>query len=320
MDLRHLEVFDAVMKTGTTVGAAQLLCASQPSISNTIRHLEDKLGFDLFDRVKGRLVPTQEAKMLFREAQSVFAAFANTRRMIDEIQNNRSGTLTVAATPTLGNSILPGAIAAFAKPRPDVKIVVEIDTMDNVMDMVDRGTADVGIAVNACSLPTVLAEPLVSMEMVCVLANSHPLARLDVISPADLTGVPLVSFSRDTVLGRYIETAFEKEAAERNVAIQVRYCATARVLAQQGAGVAIVDPFVLLGDTVFPDLVVRPFKPRIEANACLIRSNLRRPSRIAQRFVTVLTKHIGAKLANNALPELSAAATVAAAEPTIIPA
>lgn len=302
MDLRHLEVFDAVMKTGTTVGAAQLLCASQPSISNTIRHLEDKLGFDLFDRVKGRLVPTEEAKMLFREAQSVFAAFANTRRMVEEIQNNRSGTLTVAATPTLGNSILPGAVAMFGRPRPDVKIVVEVDQLGNVMEMVDRGAADLGIAVNACSVPTVTAEPLVIMDMVCVVAKNHPLARLNVISPRDMSDYPLISFSRDTVLGRHIEMAFEKEAAGRNVNIQVRYCETACLLAQQGAGIAIVDPFVLLGETVFPDLVVRPFAPRIEAKACLIRPSLRRPSRIAQRFVSVLVKHIGLKRSKSILP------------------
>ncbi len=295
MDLRHLEVFGAVMKTGTTVGAAQLLCASQPSVSNTIRHLEDMLGFDLFDRVKGRLIPTEEAKMLFKEAQDVFAAFANTRRMIEELQNNRSGSLRVAATPTVGNSILPGAIAAFARPRPDVKIVVEIDQLDNVIQMVDRGVADLGVAINAFCLPTVVAEPLVTMDMVCVLAKKHPLAALKVICPQDLAAYPLISFSRETVLGRHIEAAFQKQGADRGINFEVRYCETACALAQNGAGIAIVDPFVLMGETVFRDLVVRPFEPRIEARVCLIRSKLRRPSRMAQRFAGVLVKQIGSK-------------------------
>jgi len=54
------------------------------------------LGFDLFDRVKGRLVPTEEAKMLFKQTQDVFAAFANTRWMVGEIQGNRRASLTLA--------------------------------------------------------------------------------------------------------------------------------------------------------------------------------------------------------------------------------
>jgi DNA-binding transcriptional LysR family regulator len=298
MDLRHLEVFNAVMKTGTTVGAAHLLCSSQPSVSNTIRHLEDMLGFDLFDRVKGRLIATEEAKMLFSEAQAVFAAFANTRRMVEEIQNNRSGSLTVAATPTVGNSILPGAIASFIQPRPDIKILVEIEHLDNVVRMVDCGAADLGLAINAFSLPTLVIQPIVTAHMVCVLANTHPLAARNVISPKCAANYPLISFSRDTILGRHIEAAFLKEGAGRNINIEVRYCETACVLAQSGVGIAIVDPFVLMGDMVFPNLVVRSFEPRIEAKACLIRSKVRRTSRIAQRFASVLTRHINLKHAS----------------------
>jgi DNA-binding transcriptional LysR family regulator len=202
MDLRHLEVFNAVMRTGTTVGAAHLLCASQPSVSNTIRHLEDMLGFDLFDRVKGRLIPTEEAKMLFRQAQDIFAAFANTCRMMEEIRHNRRGSLTVAATPTIGNSILPAAIAAFVRPCPEVKVVVEIEQLDNVIHMVERGAADLGLAVNPFSLPTICTQPLARAPMVCVLAKNDPLAALEVISPVDIADLPLISFSRQTVLGR----------------------------------------------------------------------------------------------------------------------
>ncbi len=295
MDLRHLEVFDAVMRTGTTVGAAQLLCSSQPSVSNTIRNLEDILGFDLFDRINGRLIPTEEAKMLFKEAQNVFAAFASTRRMVDEIQNNRSGSLAIAATPTVGNTILPGAIAQFLRPRPDVKITVEIEQLDKVVQMVDRGAAELGFAVNAFALPTVSVEPLLKKPMVCMLPSRHPLAALSVVRPADIATYPLISFSRETVLGRHIDNAFEKEGAGRTINIEVRYCETACRLVQNGAGVAIVDPFVIMGEAVYPDLVVRRFEPEIEACAGLIRSKLRRPSRLAQRFMSALARHLDPK-------------------------
>lgn len=291
MDLRHLEVFNAVMRTGTTVGAAHFLGASQPTVSNTIRHLEDMLGFDLFDRTKGRLIPTEEAKLLFRQAQDVFAAFANTQRMVEEIQTNRRGSLTVVATPTVGNSILPTVVAAFARPAPEVKVIIEIDQLQQVIQMVERGAADVGVAVNPFSLPTIGIEPLVRAPMVCVLAKDHPLAARKVVSPLELAGLPLISFSRDTVLGRQIEVAFAKHGCARKINIEVRYCETACALAQSGAGIAVVDPFVLMSAAAFPGLAVRAFAPRIETKLCLIRPKLRRLSRIAQRFVRVLTSH-----------------------------
>ena len=288
MDLRHLEVFNAVMRTGTTVGAAHLLCASQPSVSNTIRHLEDMLGFDLFDRVKGKLVPTEEAKMLFKQAQDVFDAFANTRRMVEEIQGNRRGSLTLVATPTVGNSVLPAAIAAFVRSRPEVKVIIEIDRLEKVVQMVECGAAELGVAINPFGLPTVCIEPLAKAPMVCVLGKNHPLARTNVISPRDIADLPLISFSRDTVLGRQIEAAFAHSGCARKINIEVRYCETACALAQKGAGIAIVDQFVLMGEAVFSNLAVRAFEPKIEAKMCLIRSKLRRLSRVSQRFVSVL--------------------------------
>jgi len=63
---------------------------------------------------------------------------------------------------------------------------------------------------------------------------------------------------------------------------------TACALAQTGAGIAIVDQFVLMGEAVFSNLVVRAFEPKTEAKMCLIRSKLRRLSRVSQRFVSVL--------------------------------
>lgn len=65
MNLRQLEIFGAVMSTGTTVGAANLLNVSQPAVSQMILHMEDQLKFELFHRQRGRLVPTQEAELLF---------------------------------------------------------------------------------------------------------------------------------------------------------------------------------------------------------------------------------------------------------------
>ena len=58
MRLRHIEVFNAIYLSGSISAAAQLLNVSQPSLSKTLQHAEDQLGFKLFRRVRGRLLPT----------------------------------------------------------------------------------------------------------------------------------------------------------------------------------------------------------------------------------------------------------------------
>jgi DNA-binding transcriptional LysR family regulator len=131
--------------------------------------------------------------------------------------------------------------------------------------------------------------------MVCVLAKNDPLAALDVISPIEISHLPLISFSRQTVLGRQIEAAFAKHGFDRRIDIEVRYCETACALAQKGAGIPIVDQFVLMGEAAFSDLAVRAFEPKIETEMCLVHSKLRRLSRVSQRFVRVLASEIERK-------------------------
>ena len=56
MKLRHIEVFHAVMLTGTVNGAARLLNVTQPAVTKILQHAEDQLGFKLFIRNKGRIM------------------------------------------------------------------------------------------------------------------------------------------------------------------------------------------------------------------------------------------------------------------------
>ncbi|MCB1974687.1 MAG: LysR family transcriptional regulator, partial [Burkholderiaceae bacterium] len=65
MRLRHIEVFNAVMVTGSVSGAARLINITQPAVSRTLKHAELQLGFPLFERTGGRLVATAEARSLF---------------------------------------------------------------------------------------------------------------------------------------------------------------------------------------------------------------------------------------------------------------
>jgi DNA-binding transcriptional LysR family regulator len=67
MRIRYIEIFSAVMQTGTVMGAAQVLHVSQPAATRLLQQAERHVGFALFDRVKGRLVATREARVLYAE-------------------------------------------------------------------------------------------------------------------------------------------------------------------------------------------------------------------------------------------------------------
>src|SRR3954467_8016399 len=113
MNLRQLEVFRAVMQAGSITGAARALNISQPSVTGMIRHTEDVLKFHLFERIKGRLLPTPEARALYGEIEHIFDRVEVVDRLIGDLKDARVGTLDIVAIPALGINLLPSVIGEF---------------------------------------------------------------------------------------------------------------------------------------------------------------------------------------------------------------
>src|SRR6478609_926725 len=93
INLRQLEVLRAVMRYRTTIGAAEELGMSQPAVSKAIRLAETKMGFLLFDRISNRLVPTQEARILFADAEPWFLMHQAIQQKAWDLRTGKAGVL-----------------------------------------------------------------------------------------------------------------------------------------------------------------------------------------------------------------------------------
>src|SRR5687768_1291094 len=91
LNFRQLEVFRAVMTSGSASRASELLGVTQPAISRSVADLEAAVGFSLFDRVRGRLVPTPEGQMFFRDVNASFAGLDRLRSAAARIRDFGSG-------------------------------------------------------------------------------------------------------------------------------------------------------------------------------------------------------------------------------------
>jgi DNA-binding transcriptional LysR family regulator len=101
LSLRQIEIFRAVMITKTVSGAAQMLGASQPGLSRMLRHIEDRLRFRLFDRTRGRLVPTHEAHVLFAEIEHVYKGFEDLDHIVKRLAKGEDRLFRVGGAPSL---------------------------------------------------------------------------------------------------------------------------------------------------------------------------------------------------------------------------
>src|SRR5258708_19812282 len=122
MNARQLEVFRAIMRCGTLTGAAKALNVSQPALSQILLHTEDELDLKLFERLKGRLVPTPEAEQLFPEADRLFRDFDKLRRFASDLKHGKTGLVRLASSAPPPPSILPPPLKPFRSPSTGVRL------------------------------------------------------------------------------------------------------------------------------------------------------------------------------------------------------
>lgn len=262
MNLRQLEIFGAVMSTGTTVAAAQLLNMSQPAVSNAIKQLERVLDVPLFSRVNGRLRPTEEAELLYRKSLDVFASFGSARAVAGQLRERAIGHLRIATTPSPGSSILPLAVRAFREQRSGVRISLMVGGVEKVHDMVAKEEANIGLYYITTDHPLLVSEPVASFDMLCALPVAHRLAKADSVRASELQHETLISYCANERLATVVESAFGADACNYSPGIEVRFVHSACELVAQGIGVAIVDAFAALRSEFHKRVVFRPFRPR----------------------------------------------------------
>ena len=112
---RQIEAFRAVMLTGAMTTAAEMIQVSQPAVSRLVRDLEHELGLTLFRRRGNLVVPTPEATALMTEVERSFVGLAQISAFADDLRRGRTGSLRVAALPTMAAGFAPRFIAEFCR-------------------------------------------------------------------------------------------------------------------------------------------------------------------------------------------------------------
>ena len=282
--LRQLEVFHAIMTSGSVTGAAKLLYVSQPAVTSLLRYMEAQLGFRLFDRIKGRLYPTDEAQALFAEVDRVFESVRAVRNLAVDLRDTRRGVLSIAASPSLGVVAIARVLRNFLEFRPEIRVRLQVYRKAEVIDMVARQIVDLGLTYLSVDHPNIDIVNLARGNLLCAMPANHPLAAQEEVRVKDLAGVPMITYTHTQGLSSLIDSAFAESKVVPRTVVEVALVSTAWSLVQEGVGVALVDPFSDL-DSVFKGVVLRPFIPTRTISLELLRPARKPLSVLAESFV-----------------------------------
>ncbi|HMR34228.1 MAG TPA: LysR family transcriptional regulator [Amaricoccus sp.] len=282
LNFRELEIVWSVLRTGSIKKAAAALHVSQPAVSMMLKNAEERFGIQLCDRSTGRLRPTAEALALLPSINAVFHDIENLERHLARVRDQHSGSLKIAANQTIAAGFVYRALASFHSRRPQVSVVVRSFSNAETVELVEQREVDMGLAYGPAESDEIRAEKLYSTQLVCALHHAHPLACKNVITAEDLSTVTVVSYRADSLLGKEIARACASVGVTLPVAVQATTLAAAH-LANQGFGVALIDPNIL-GVESFSHVVVRPFSPSIDAHVHLLTRTNEPQSMLAQEF------------------------------------
>ena len=285
--LRQMEVFRAVMLTGSINGAAKLLFTSQPAVSRIVSHTEQTLGLSLFSRIKGKLVPTSEAEVLFREVDQFYQQALRVDDFARGLAQGPSGTLNISSSPCLSRSVIPQAITKFIQRYPNIRVNYHTTLLNSMAQEVLSNKVDIAVSVLPLEHPNLTVQRFTEGRMVCLLPLGHELAQQASVSIADLARYPLIAHHPSIPFGQLVSAAFRKANLTLSSRIDIHQTDVACSLVRSGAGIAMVDEFTVEG-IAWHDLQVLPLVDEILLTPSIVRSVFDTGKTHADKFADIL--------------------------------
>lgn len=283
MNYRQVEVFKAIMDSGSITEAASILHISQPAVSKALKLLEAELGLRLFARTTKGIAATEEARLLYTEVERTYFGMQNLTRFAASLGDRKQGRIVVSTIPALGIAWLPAMVARFSEAHPAVTISLHSSNSADAARLVGSGEIDLGIAQLRSEEYNLSRRKLFDLEGVIALPERHRLARKPVIEAADLADEAIVALGPEDEFRRKLTQALEGAGQRPRTIIDASLGLTVCALVAAGCGIGIVDSEAARMREG-RGLVFRSFRPAIHVPIFLFRQRGRPTSKLVEAF------------------------------------
>ncbi len=280
------------MAMGSVTLAAERMHLTQPAVTRLIRTLEEEVGFSMFERAHGKIVPTAEGELFYREAERILNGIESAVRFAQSVKSMSTVNLRIAAMPQLAYSLLPDALALFQKDYPDVRYSIDLRQRRELEQWLVTKDIDIGLSILPIRQPTVDFLPLAKMRPVAVLGVGHTLCEKEVLTLEDLSNEKLITLSEESYLRQFVENAFRLRGLPFDPHGQTSSSTITCMLASKHLGVGISDPMSAVNINRF-GIEIRSLEPAMEMNYGVIFPKENGLSPAAEQLVEKLKIVIG---------------------------
>ena len=292
VNLRHIEIFHAVMTAGNLTEAARLLHTSQPTVSRELARFEKVIGLTLFERTRGRLHPTVQGLRLFEEVQRSWYGLDRIVSAADSLREFRQGELSIVCLPVFSQSFLPALLEPFLARYPDVNLTIVPQESPLLEEWLSAQRHDLGLTETLATPAGTARHELLSLDEVCVLPAGHRLAEKAVLTPADFQGENYISLSRTDSYRQLLDQLFAEHQVKRRMVVETHSAASICALVRAGVGISVVNPLTAL-DYADSGIAIRRFTVSVPFTVSLIKPLHRPASALVDTFSAHLQQGLG---------------------------
>lgn len=291
LSLRQIEIFHTVMQTRSITGASKLLNVSQPSLSRTIRRVEDLLGLKLFARDRNGLVPTSEALEIYAEVDPFIRQLSGVGAQIGRIARGETAVFRVGSTASCARALMPQALRQLSIEVKGIELFFDVLSVNQVEDYLLSGRGEGIVTIVMPEHPHIVIEQVGRVDLVAAVPDSHPLAIKDVIEASDLENVDFISFEPGGAHQRIVDRFLKRSGIDVNVRAVARFSDTALALANEQMGVLLVDYLSTLGP-IGSKLVIKPIAQAPQYEVYVLWNRRRPHSANLRKLIEILTKRL----------------------------
>lgn len=240
MDLRQLEMFRAIVDTGSFTKAGQKLYVSQSAISRQIKLLEEELGDQVFKRIHKKIYLTPTGEVLLKHSRRIFAGLSEMTSEISELTHLRRGTLRLAGGMSVCTYLFPSLLKEHQRRYPNIELTIATGTNKEVLRLLRANQVDVALLSLPFNDKDLEIGPMLTEELVLVMERDHPLASRNKVTFKDLTPYLFIHFERGANTRKLLDHIFEEESVSFRNSMELQNVEITKPLVEIGLGISII--------------------------------------------------------------------------------
>lgn len=204
MELRDLKAFMAVVEHGSFTKAASESFVSQPSLSKSIKKLEETLRVELLNRSTRHVELTDAGSIVYKQGQKIMGSVMELHILLDDLLNIQTGAIKLGIPPLIGTLFFPDIARNFHMLYPKVRLELVERGAKMIGTLVENGEVDIGIVVLPTDERKFSVQPFVEDQFFVFINDSHPLALKKFIQLEDLKNETFIIFTEEFTLHDYV--------------------------------------------------------------------------------------------------------------------